>query len=267
MIKLGGAVITEKEREKCAKREVIRKIMEEISGKAVGIVHGGGSFGHPLAKKVRMNEKRVNVKEALEVMKAMDMLSSIVLSEAERAGIDGALLRPRDFVVNKEARIYEAYWKIFSAYHSSGAVPITHGDVVPDLTLGFSVCSGDDLMVGMCKELRPDLAIFLTDVPGIYERDPKEDPRAKMFEEISSSKLKELKISPSWKDATGGMARKVEAILKIAEICPVYVLKGDDVDNLRRAISGRDFFGTKVFKDREEEVRTPRTWDLRRYLV
>ncbi len=256
VFKLGGAVITKKEGMKTVRRGIISSIMKTISGTCIGIVHGGGSFGHPLAKKYGLNEKKVGVKEAAEVMEAMDSLSSIVFEEARKAKIPGLLLKPRNFVVNDKGKVVEGFWEIFRKYYSSGAVPISHGDVVVDISLGFSVCSGDDVMVEMCKVLRPDLAIFLTDVSGIFEEDPKCNPNANLIEEISASELMKLGISFSDKDATGGMGKKVEAILKIVEFCPVYVLKGDNVNNLKRAILGRDFIGTKIFKDREEETGT-----------
>ena len=53
VLKLGGSVITEKERNLTPNLNSIDRLAREIAEanvKGLMIVHGGGSYGHPLAK-------------------------------------------------------------------------------------------------------------------------------------------------------------------------------------------------------------------------
>jgi isopentenyl phosphate kinase len=54
VLKIGGSVITDKNGDLAAKTEVINRLAEEIAKanlKNLIVVHGGGSFGHPIAQK------------------------------------------------------------------------------------------------------------------------------------------------------------------------------------------------------------------------
>ena len=59
ILKIGGSVVTDKDGELAAKTEVINRIAEEIKRADIDnliLVHGGGSFGHPTAKKYGIKE-------------------------------------------------------------------------------------------------------------------------------------------------------------------------------------------------------------------
>ncbi|MHB8562233.1 MAG: amino acid kinase family protein, partial [Thermoplasmataceae archaeon] len=53
IIKLGGSVITDKSRYRTFRREITKKIIDVISEfeEELILVHGGGSFGHIMAKR------------------------------------------------------------------------------------------------------------------------------------------------------------------------------------------------------------------------
>jgi len=60
ILKIGGSVITDKNGELAAKTEDINRIAEEIKradAENLVVVHGGGSFGHPTAKKYGIKDK------------------------------------------------------------------------------------------------------------------------------------------------------------------------------------------------------------------
>ena len=59
VLKLGGSVITVKDKAMTADHDRIRRLSEEIKAAwplPLVLVHGGGSFGHPVAKKYRLTE-------------------------------------------------------------------------------------------------------------------------------------------------------------------------------------------------------------------
>jgi len=54
----------------------------------------------------------------------------------------------------------------------AGFVPVVHGDAVIDSSRGCSILSGDTLMVALSKAFQPRYCVFVTNVDGVYDRDP-----------------------------------------------------------------------------------------------
>ncbi|MCD6503077.1 MAG: hypothetical protein J7K58_02450 [Euryarchaeota archaeon] len=249
IIKLGGSVITDKNRKETPRLNVIREIVGIIRDHFVVLIHGGGSFGHYTAHEVGLNKRPVSFDDALKVMKSMDKLSSIVLKVLDEFGINALLLRPRSFVINKDLKLYDVFDDMIYAYYKRGSKILTHGDVVVDIgKYRFSVCSGDVLALIFAKVFRPKAVVFLSDVDGIYTKDPKKYPDARLIEEISGSELVGSFEEPKAKDVTGGMRLKVEIIKEISNISDVYVLNGLKYENLRKFLDGDNFVGTRVRK-------------------
>ena len=57
---------------------------------------------------------------------------------------------------------------------ANNLVPVTHGDVVFDEELGCSVASSDTIVQHLSNIFRPSHVVFVTDVDGIYDKDPNE---------------------------------------------------------------------------------------------
>jgi isopentenyl phosphate kinase (EC 2.7.4.-) len=55
---------------------------------------------------------------------------------------------------------------------SMSVIPMLYGDVIIDDELGFSILSGDDIMVELARALKPSKALFLMDVDGVYTKGP-----------------------------------------------------------------------------------------------
>jgi len=247
IVKLGGSVITNKAVKESPRIDVIRSLVGILKDRFRVLIHGGGSFGHYVAYEVGLNRRPVSFEDALKVMKSMDRLSNIVLRSLEEFNAKILLIRPREFVINKELRLYKVFEDALVEYKKRGANILTHGDVVVDIgKYNFSVCSGDVLALIFARIFRPKAVIFLSDVDGIYTKDPKRDPSAKLIEDISGSELVGAFEGSSSTDVTGGMKLKVETIKRISEITDVYVLNGFKLDNLKRFLSGDDFVGTRI---------------------
>ena len=58
IVKLGGSVITDKNQPFSIRKIIISNLLTQIknSEKKIIIVHGGGSFGHPLAKEYQIHK-------------------------------------------------------------------------------------------------------------------------------------------------------------------------------------------------------------------
>ncbi len=247
--KLGGSVITDKNKKEVARRGVIESILKIVQDSAVAIVHGGGGFGHYVAHEVGLNLRPVTVEDARKVMESMDKLSTIVYNVARSVWPNVILIKPRDFIINKNLKIYDAYLDILATYYELGSIILTHGDVVPDLgEYRFSVCSGDVLVVLLSIIINPDAVVFLSDVDGLFTADPKKNPNAELIKDVKASELYGKFEESSSKDVTGGMRLKVDTIRDLARISDVYVLNGLNFENLRKFVRGENFVGTRIRK-------------------
>jgi len=57
LLKLGGSLLTDKNKPFSIREDVVRSVIQQIidANKKIILIHGGGSFGHPLAKKYNIS--------------------------------------------------------------------------------------------------------------------------------------------------------------------------------------------------------------------
>jgi uridylate kinase len=107
-----------------------------------------------------------------------------------------------------------------------------------------------DAVTAMLGErARAQRIIILTNVDGVYTRDPRLDPQAKRIDAMSAAELVALTAGMSHKAGSTGVVDPMACkILQRARI-PTSVLHGRDFDSLRAAADGRPFKGTLVAPD------------------
>ena len=92
--------------------------------------------------------------------------------------------------------------------------------------------------------------ILLSDIDGVYDKNPKIHKNAQLIEEIYDidGLISEIDMYGTNKFGTGGIATKIEAARKVGEFgIPMLLLNGKKEDILRKAASGEEhgtvFFG------------------------
>ncbi len=241
LIKLGGSVISDKREYRRFREEEVRKIARKLPKRELILVHGGGSFGHIMAEKYRITEgfeewKRLGFSN---VGRDMEELNLRILSILIEEGIPAVSMPPHSLFIMGE----NVNMGIFRKAVSLGFVPLTYGDIIFHGEKGIDICSGDYLMLQLAREFRPELTIFLTDVDGIYDRDPDEEGATLIPElERSMQPGTSLKV----KDVTGGIAYKIKIMREIANYSRVYVLNGFHPERMEKLIKGENVTGTVV---------------------
>jgi isopentenyl phosphate kinase len=253
LVKLGGSVITNKETiedEKSKKifyRARTARLMGELksSKEEFILVHGAGSFGHPLSKKYNLREGYTNDKQvpiAAKVHEDVRTLNLKVISAMREKNLTAISLPPSHLIKLDNGKSKKVNVQQFKHYLELGIVPVTFGDVVPDISRKFGICSGDDLMLHLAKEFKPRMAIFVTKVDGIYTKDPGErtGSPARFITEINEKTIRLIKEPrDTVPDVTGRMKRKARMMLTIAKGgVDCIVLNGLKRNRLRRAING-----------------------------
>ncbi len=257
IIKLGGSVITDKSIVNCFRKEIFNRLANEIkkADKTTIIVHGAGSFGHILAKKFNLNNGLKN-KDQLHgfcLTHAMvQKLNSLVLDSLHNNGVSAVSIPPHSILMLSNKKIKRFDYNIFKDYIEIGFTPVTFGDIVLDVKLGFSICSGDLLVNLLAKYFHPERVIFVIDEDGLYTSNPKINKNAKLIENISLDKLIDLSTTlDSHADVTGGMAGKISSIKNLAELgIESVLLNGNKPDRLYKVLVGKKTKSTKVFGDK-----------------
>lgn len=263
LVKLGGSIITDKgyslPEPKAFKHEDTSRLAGEIKeamdrGIKMVIVHGAGSFGHPLAKRYRLNEGFSNpdqLRGVAEVQRDMKRLNLLVLNGFIESGINAVSLPPSTFLTCSDRKAKSFDHSHFKGYLELGLTPITFGDVVLDEQLKFCICSGDLLMLELSKELKAEKAIFAADVDGIFDSDPAKNPEAKLLEEVGEKDISRFDGSQSLvDDVTGSMKGKLEVMLEISKSgAETMVLNGGVPGRLKKALTGENVTCTKIISD------------------
>lgn len=251
LVKLGGSVITDKSAYRTPRLDALVRLSLEIaaSRERVALVHGAGSFGHVLAKKhdlVKGDDSTIERRLAVAQVHAdVRELQSLVLLALRDVGLPAMSLSAYDIARLTSGEICNFAYEPVQETVTRGFLPVLSGDVVLDQSRGFGILSGDVLMVELARALRPTRAIFVTDVDGIYDRDPAEAgatllPRIDLGTEIRNT-------SSGVPDITGSMAGKLKRAQAVARAgVPVHIINGLVPDRLAQALAGKETIGTIV---------------------
>ena len=240
LIKLGGSIITNKEKPLSVRRKTINKLAKSLKkiNEPTIIVHGGGSYGHYWSVKYNMHtkEKKYDLRGVAIVKNSMIELNKIILDLLLKNKLNPYCLPPTDFMsgnkpISKKVKEIEKIAK-------SGLIPVTYGDALWYGQKKTYILSGDKVMTHLAKILRPRLCIFVLNEDGLYS-----DLKSKKL--IYELRDKRYLISENKMDVTGGMTRKVEEALKISKIgMNVFFVNGNKPERILKAVRNRKFKGT-----------------------
>ena len=238
LVKWGGSLITAKAAAKPApKRERITALAEALaaSGEPVVLVHGAGSFGHPLAKRFGLAQGSDGSPEqaaAIErTRQQVRTLNALVCDALASAGMEPYPVLPSQTLRTAGPQnIVEFPAGSFEAALEAGRIPVTCGDVTDDNSQGVAILSGDTLMVALARALHLQRALFVINHPGVMDRAP-EEPGAQLVERLDAAARKVMRarrMDVPGADVTGGMWGKLEAAAAVALECECRIVGAGD---------------------------------------
>lgn len=260
IIKLGGSVVTFKDSLVPKIRiPTIKKLSKEIfsiqkMGYKLVIVHGAGSYGHPLAKKYKLTQGFINKNSCegfYKTILSMKRLNNLIVEEFHQIKIQAVGLSPHGFIFQKNGQLLDFDISIIKKLLDHDLVPVLYGDPVLDKKLGCSILSGDVIIPYLAKKLHPKKVIFLSDVDGIFDSDPKKNPKAKLIKEINNKNLKQVLTgikSNGRNDVTGEMRGKILSISQNLKGIPIIIANGLKPGTALKAL-GQSPIGTKLLFD------------------
>lgn len=259
VLKIGGSVITDKERELGARTDVISRIADEIYETGLRkliIVHGGGSFGHPFAQKYLLKDGFKSEEQVIgfaETHHVMTVLNGLFMDALIWRGIPAVSIAPSSCVITRNGRIQHFEDAPLLRSLEMDIIPVLYGDVVFDSKLGFTVLSGDQIVSYIAQKLKASRIIIGVDVDGLYDDDPKVNPKAKLFSHLTLQELTKIKSSIGGSiapDVTGGMASKISELLPaIEQGIPVFIVNAAKPKTIYKALKGEKVEGTIIEKE------------------
>ncbi len=249
LIKLGGSVVTDKSRPFSIREDVISRLAQEIrrADKEIILVHGGGSFGHPVAREHNLQEGLTSKEQIVGVAKtraAMGELNQRIVKSLVESKVNAVSIQTSSIFRCRNRRISEAHVEALSDFLRLGAVPVLYGDVAVDSSLGVCILSGDQIVSYLARELSAEKVVFATDVDGLLDAD------GMLVKEVTEENFKAATGFAGARsgDVTGGMRGKIEELSHLMEAgIPSIVVNALVEGRVENALLGKNTHGT-VFK-------------------
>jgi len=241
IVKLGGAILTDKS-STCALAHsgVLSTIFHQVAeayknpSQKLIIIHGVGSFGHPQAKEHFVNEgtsknQSKDVRTGVCLTRAaVLLLHAQVINRLTELDIPAISVSPFDHVVtqggvdNTPSSNYEPLCQRTQRLLDQGFVPVLHGEAVLDDKQSCTILSGDVVMRELARSIsHTSRCIFVTDVDGVFDKDPKHHPDATLMRELLvSQEVVLINDESAIADVTGRMHGKVKWARRIVQDAP-----------------------------------------------
>ena len=246
VIKAGGSVITRKGGRPAFDRTAAARLARALARLRgpFALVHGTGSYGKPPAVRYNYLSGRIapGTAPVAAIKASLLELHSLFISQLAAAG-----LRPVSCpgcacfsLAGGRPRLTAA--PELKGWLGRGFTPVINSDIFMS-GAGFRVVSSDALAAALAAALRPELAVFLTDVPGLL------DPDGALQPELSRAGFRALArdIGAPRSDVSGGMAGKAREIARIlAAGVDAAVLDGRRPEELLKLRAGRRAGGTYI---------------------
>ncbi|MDO4965548.1 MAG: UMP kinase [Lachnospiraceae bacterium] len=225
LLKLSGEALAG-EKKTGFDEETVRKVALQVktivdAGTEVGIVIGGGNFWRG------RTSENIDRTKADQIGMLATIMNCIYVSEIFRSvGMMTNILTPFEC---------GSFTKLFSKdrankYFSKGMVVFFAGGT------GHPYFSTDTGVLLRAIEVEAEGVLLAKAIDGVYDSDPKSNPNAKKFDEISIEEVIEKKLQ---------VVDLAASILAMENKMPMYVFSLNEKDSIINTING-NFNGTKV---------------------
>lgn len=229
-LKLGGSLITDKNRPHQARPETLKRLGEEIASALrqqpemrLLLGHGSGSFGHIPAHKFGTRQGVYTQDEwrgFVEVWQEAAALNRLVFEALSEARVPALAFPPSAMVTARDGQISTWHLEPLRAALQAGLLPVVYGDVVFDTARGGTILSTEDLFTYLARQLSPQRVLLAGIEPGVWADYP---ACTRLLREITPANLPQLTATLGGSratDVTGGMQSKVHAMLALIQEIP-----------------------------------------------
>ena len=253
-IKIGGSLITDKEKPFTVRTDMllksaqgIRRAMDQFPSYSFVIGNGAGSFGHYLAAQEILTENNASQLRISSIHESVTRLNNLLVQEMNSVGVPAFSVSPSACITCNKGLVTASNFTSIEALLEQRYVPSIYGDIYPDTTEKGMIISTESLLELLIEDAVTRFddirVIYVGEVSGVH------DTNNSIIPEISveSWKSQEMVIDATKGfDVTGGMRHKVESALRATRYSnSVHIISGTDAQNIVTALSG-GHIGTKV---------------------
>ncbi len=262
VLKLGGSVLTDKDTPFMPNRANLDRLSKEVAlgynrdRNSLILVHGAGSFGHPMAYRTGIHEGITRPEQLLsfaEIQRWQNHWNVLVTGALQKVGLAATPCQASAHAVMESGRLVSMPLDAVKGFLDIGLIPVLYGVPAYDRVQRCSILSGDQIAPYVAMDLDAKRLILGTDVDGVFTGDPKRNPEAELIREITSENIEEMKdllsgaAKASVVDVTGGMLGKVMELMDLARLGVVSeILNANRKGYVGRALAGESGLGTTV---------------------
>lgn len=235
LLKLGGSLITDKDKEYTPRLDKLKELSLEIKtaldsapGLSLILGHGSGSFGHVAAKK---HGTRNGIPAAgdgdrsdqdywmgfAEVRFQAAELNRYVVQSLLQAGIPALPFPPSASMISNQRKVIHHNVETIRRALSAGLLPVVQGDVAFDDSLGGTILSTEDVFAFLVDEFSASRILLAGLEAGVWEDFP---ARTRLVKQIRLADYEAMRSGiqgSASTDVTGGMKAKVEEMLSLIQ--------------------------------------------------
>ncbi|MFW9828591.1 MAG: type 2 isopentenyl-diphosphate Delta-isomerase [Candidatus Thorarchaeota archaeon] len=256
LLKLGGSLLTDKNEPFSLREEILEKCINQIieSKKLIILIHGGGSFGHPLAKKYQITQGlNHSIKDQImglsKTHEAMSKFNSIIINKFLEKGYPVVSIQPSSIFIQDFNEIVIKSIDPIEKFLDLGVTPILYGDILLSKDYSFTILSGDQIILNLCKAIQNfkiSKVIFAIEQDGIFI---KKNGNKTLASKLSLKDLISLELAKLDQkiDVTGGIKGKLEQVQEIIKLnIPVQVINGLKNNNILKSLLNQEINCTNI---------------------
>ena len=239
LLKLGGGLLTDKNKPLSIREDIVKSAVKQIidANEKIILIHGGGSFGHPLAKKYSISngiDKTIpnQILGLAETHHAMVKFNSYLIEQFLESNYPVLSIQTSSIFIEKSNKISLESIDVLETALNLKIMPVLYGDIILDKQGSFSIISGDQIILELCQNLNSyniQKVVFAMESDGLYIVDKDNSENCKSVTECYSNELDSLNLADLGQkiDVTGGIKSKLNFIKTICKSkIPVQLING-----------------------------------------
>jgi len=251
LLKIGGSLITDKRKEKGTLngknlRRIAREIEEGFNSElnSLIIIHGAGSYGHPIVTATGINNGIKNKGQVLafaQTQKLQNELNVHFCEELQKYGLPAIPFQPSASAIMRDKKLVALNTDLLRNLLEISLIPVLFGVPAYDEVQLCSILSGDQIITYLAKKLEPKRIILATDVPGVLNE------KGEVIKKIDSTNFETIQglIRQSKVfDVTGGMLGKIKELFQVKGL--VSEIIGGDPGIIQKSLKGEIGLGTLI---------------------
>ncbi len=258
-LKLGGSLITEKDRPYTARQaqihaltETLARVLQKHPDLRLVLGHGSGSFGHQAAQEggtrhgipanVSAEVRKRYWRGFAEVAYQAARLHQLVMEALHRANVAAISFPPSAMIYRLGSGALRWQLAPLRVALRAGLVPVVYGDVIFDARQGGGILSTEEVFDALALRLRPKRILLAGLEEGVWADFPQ---RTQLIPHITPENLERWRPAlgqAAGIDVTGGMLAKVEGMLQLTQRLPrlrIFLFSAEDPQRLEAAFEER----------------------------